>query len=78
MLPCTGADAIVRQQLAAITSRFARLQSLRAELERMLEAHGHTIGRCRVIEILGQASHAHGLGPTHGRRHYDGPHIDSL
>lgn len=65
--PCADADAIARRQLQAVTGRIARLQSLQAELERMLEAHCHTIGQCRVIEVLADASHAHCLDPSHGR-----------
>jgi DNA-binding transcriptional MerR regulator len=65
--PCDDADAIARQQLAAVASRIARLQSLKAELERMLEAHCQTIGQCRVIEVLADSSHAHCLDPSHGR-----------
>jgi DNA-binding transcriptional MerR regulator len=65
--PCADADAIARQQLAAVTSRIARLESLKAELERMLEAHGHTVGQCRVIEVLADGTHAHCLDPSHGR-----------
>jgi DNA-binding transcriptional MerR regulator len=76
--PCADADAIARQQLAAVTSRIARLQSLKAELERMLEAHCHTIGQCRVIEVLADASHGHCLDPSHGRSPEEGADIDSL
>jgi DNA-binding transcriptional MerR regulator len=65
--PCADADAIARQQLAAVSSRIARLQSLKTELERMLEAHGDTVGQCRVIEVLADSSHAHCLDPSHGR-----------
>lgn len=65
--PCADADAIARRQLAAVASRIARLQSLKSELERMLEAHCHTIGQCRVIEVLADSSHAHCLDPSHGR-----------
>jgi len=76
--PCADADAIARQQLAAVTSRIARLRSLQAELERMLEAHCQTIGHCRVIEVLADSSHAQCLDPTHGRGQEDESHIDSL
>lgn len=66
-IPCADADAIARRQLEAVRGRIARLQSLQAELERMTEAHCQTIGQCRVIEVLADASHAHCLDPTHGR-----------
>lgn len=76
--PCADADAIARQQLLAVTSRIARLQSLQAELERMLEHDCHTLGHCRVMEVLADESHAHCLDPQHGRQHGDSAEIDSL
>lgn len=53
-MPCHEADAIAARHLEAINARIARLESLRAELERMLRqcAHG-AIADCRVIEVLG-------------------------
>ncbi len=71
--PCADADAIARRQLDAVKSRIARLQSLQAELERMTAAHCHTIGQCRVIEVLADSSHAHCLDPTHGGASIDFP-----
>lgn len=51
--PCDAADAIAEAHLANVRSRIARLQSLEAELERMLadRCEGHASG-CRVIEAL--------------------------
>jgi DNA-binding transcriptional MerR regulator len=65
--PCADADAIARRQLDAVKSRITRLRSLQTELERMTEAQCHTIGQCRVIEVLADASHAHCVDPGHGR-----------
>ncbi len=76
--PCADADAIARQQLQAVTSRIARLRSLQAELERMLDHDCHTIGHCRVIEVLADGDHSQCLDPLHGRQHGDHAHIDSL
>lgn len=61
---CAEADDIARRQLAAVEARIARLQALRAELQRMLDhcASG-TIADCRVIEVLGNhalCAHEHG------------------
>ena len=74
--PCADADAIARRQLEAVRGRIARLQSLQTELERMTDAHCHTIGQCRVIEVLADSSHAHCLDPSHGRDSDAGAHID--
>jgi DNA-binding transcriptional MerR regulator len=76
--PCADADAIARSQLEAVTNRIVRLQSLQAELERMLEAHCSTIGQCRVIEVLADASHAHCVDPHHGRVQIASANIDSM
>lgn len=53
-MPCGEADAIAARHLEEVEARIARLESLRAELERMLRqcAHG-AIADCRVIEVLG-------------------------
>ncbi len=52
--PCAAADAIARARLIEVEQRIAKLTSLKAELERMLDcaAHGR-IDECRVIEVLG-------------------------
>jgi len=51
---CQAADAIARDQLAEVEQRLARLQSLKGELERMIEqCRGGRISDCRVIEVLG-------------------------
>lgn len=56
--PCDAADAIARAQLAEVERRIASLQSLRVELNRMIEqCSGGRISDCRVIESLGD----HGL-----------------
>lgn len=53
-MPCNEADTLAARHLEAVVARIARLESLRAELERMLRqcAHG-VIADCRVIEVLG-------------------------
>jgi len=55
--PCAAADAIARAQLLEVESRLARLQALKAELERMVkQCAGGSIADCRVIEVLGDHS----------------------
>lgn len=55
--PCADADAIARRQLAHVEQRIRRLQSLKAELERMiLQCSGGRISNCRVIESLSDHS----------------------
>jgi len=51
--PCAEADSIARMQLAQVETRIARLNSLKAELERMIEqCEGGKVANCRVIEVL--------------------------
>jgi len=58
---CEAADAIARIQLLEVEQRMARLQSLKLELERMIEqCRGGSISDCRVIEVLSD----HGLCTT--------------
>jgi len=65
--PCATADRIAQEQLVAVENRIARLEALKAELERMVEQCRHgTIGHCRVIEVLADQSHAHCLHADHG------------
>ena len=50
---CEDASRIAQAQLEAVESRIARLQSLRAELTRMLtECQNGVVAQCRVIEAL--------------------------
>lgn len=61
---CEAADAIAQAQLVEVERRIARLNSLKAELERMIEqCRGGRIADCRVIEVL--ADHAHCLTEDH-------------
>jgi DNA-binding transcriptional MerR regulator len=51
--PCADLDALVRDRLAEVDDRIARLTALRGELSGMLESHHHgTVGECRVVEVL--------------------------
>ena len=62
--PCEAADRMARAQLQAVESRIARLNSLKLELERMIEqCKGGRIAECRVIEVL--ADHAECLHEDH-------------
>ncbi len=50
---CEAADRIARAQLQTVESRITRLNSLKLELQRMIEqCKGGTIAECRVIEVL--------------------------
>lgn len=63
---CEAADSIAREQLIEVERRIARLTSLKAELERMVEqCRGGQISDCRVIEVLADHSHAHCLSGDH-------------
>lgn len=51
--PCEEADAIARRQLVRVEQRIRRLEALRTELSRMVEAcSGGRVAQCRVIEVL--------------------------
>ena len=61
---CDAADGIAKAQLIEVERRIARLESLKAELERMVEqCRGGSIADCRVIEVL--ADHDHCLADDH-------------
>lgn len=63
--PCADVDTIARAQLQAVEGRIARLQALKAELERMVDhCAGGRIADCRVIEVLGDHTHC---AADHGR-----------
>ncbi len=62
--PCEAADRIARLHLAEVDTRIARLNALKAELERMVEqCSGGRIAECRVIEVL--ADHSKCLARDH-------------
>lgn len=51
--PCAGADAIARDNLAAVQVRMRQLLALEKELERMVAAcDGGMAQNCRIIEVL--------------------------
>jgi DNA-binding transcriptional MerR regulator len=53
---CEAADHIAKRQLHQVESRIARLEALKAELQRMIrQCRGGRIADCRIIEAL--ASH---------------------
>jgi DNA-binding transcriptional MerR regulator len=63
---CEAADAIAQSHLVEVERRIARLQSLKAELERMIaQCRGGRIAECRVIEVLADHTHAHCLSDDH-------------
>lgn len=50
---CASIDAIAAERLVEVRRRIEALQSLEAELERMLDSCSHgVVGECRVIEAL--------------------------
>lgn len=52
-MPCHEADAIAQRHLEDVQTRIARMQLLKAELERMLaQCAGGSVSDCRVIEVL--------------------------
>lgn len=51
--PCADVDALVRDRLAEVDERIARLTRLRGELSGMLENCRHgTVADCRIVEVL--------------------------
>jgi len=64
---CVEADRIASGQLDQVESRIARLNTLKAELERMIrQCRRGRIAECRVIEVL--ADHSKCLGEHHKDR----------
>jgi len=62
--PCDAANAIAADHLKAIDDKIARLQAMREELARMVDAcSGGPIAECRVIDVL--ADHGKCLSETH-------------
>lgn len=62
--PCDEANAIAAKNLKAIDDKIARLQAMREELARMVEAcPGGPIAKCRVIDVL--ADHGKCLNHAH-------------
>lgn len=61
--PCEDANLLALDQLAAVESKIAQLETLRVELQRMMSAGCHGMaGDCRVIESLadhGLCAHDH-------------------
>lgn len=56
---CAEVNQIAQSHLDEVNHRISRLEALKAELERMVQAcEGGKVGDCRVIETL--ADHAHG------------------
>lgn len=59
--PCAEVDDMARRHIVEIDRRIAHLASLRAELQRTVDACGRgRVCDCRVIETLGDISHVHG------------------
>lgn len=53
---CEAADRIAKRQLEQVESRIGRLQTLKAELKRMIrQCQGGRVADCRVIEALANA-----------------------
>ncbi|WP_088348127.1 MULTISPECIES: helix-turn-helix domain-containing protein [Rhodomicrobium] len=62
--PCEAADALAASHLQEVDDKIARLQAMREELARMVEAcSGGRIAECRVIDVL--ADHGKCLHETH-------------
>ena len=61
---CAEADAIAAARLGEVETRIAKLQSLKQELQRMVDCSRHgRVRDCRVIEIL--ADHDKCLADAH-------------
>jgi len=62
--PCEAADAIAATHLTEIDEKIGKLQAMREELARMVEAcAGGLIAQCRVIDVL--ADHGKCLHDAH-------------
>ncbi len=55
---CAKADAIARSQLGEVEQRIARLNSLRDDLKKMIDACScESVSTCKVIDSIGDALH---------------------
>ena len=64
---CREADEIASVHLRDVELKIARLNALKAELQRMVRScRRGQIAECRVIEVLADHTHAHCLRPDHG------------
>jgi DNA-binding transcriptional MerR regulator len=62
--PCAEADKIAKARLIEVESRLQRLEALKRELNRMVDAcAGGPVAQCQVIETL--ADHRHCLDERH-------------
>ncbi len=62
---CADVDRIARRQRDEIGARIARLQALRAELDRMIrDCTGGKVAECRIMEVL--ADHGQCMASRHG------------
>ena len=51
--PCAMVDQIAREHLREVESKILRLQSMRAELQRMIQECGaNKVSECRIISVL--------------------------
>lgn len=63
---CEAVTKIARTHLHEVNQRIARLDALKVELERMIEAcRGGEVGDCRIVETLADHSHGHCLATDH-------------
>ena len=50
---CAQVDAVAHKQLNEVEARIARLEALRAELQRMIsECRSDRVANCRILEVL--------------------------
>lgn len=65
--PCAEVDRVAKDVLNDVEAKIARLESLRAELRRMIRQCRHgKVGECRVIGVLADHSHSQCLMSEHG------------
>jgi DNA-binding transcriptional MerR regulator len=59
--PCAKVDEMARRHIAEIDGRIRHLKTLRAELQRTVDAcRRGKVCNCRVIQTLADSSHRHG------------------
>lgn len=63
---CAQVDRVARDVLADVEAKVARLEALRAELQRMLRQCRHgRVSDCRIIQVLADHSHSQCLSADH-------------
>ncbi len=64
---CARVDGVAQEVLTDVETKIARLEALRAELQRMIrQCRRGRVEQCRVVEVLADHTHSQCLTSDHG------------